>query len=178
MQEEYAETWKGSSEVKVDATLWKGGAKDLSERTFIMLKPETLMRSLVGDVISRIERKGLNIIGLKLVSLSREDASKLYEMHKGKLFYGPLIDHVTSGPVVVMVVEGPNAVLIVRGIVGGTNPLEAQPGTIRGDFALITRKNIIHAADSLENASREMNIFFSKDELVEYEKPTEKEFLL
>ena len=136
------------------------------------------MRSLVGEVISRIERKGLNIIGLKLVSLAREDACKLYEMHQGRPFYAPLIDHVTSGPVVAMVVEGPNAVVIVRGIVGATDPLKAQPGTIRGDFALITRKNIIHAADSLENARKEMRIFFSEDELVEYEKPTEKEFLL
>jgi nucleoside-diphosphate kinase len=143
-----------------------------------MLKPEALMRSLVGEVISRIERKGLNIVGLRLVSLSHEDAGRLYKMHQDRPFYGPLIEHVTSGPVVAMVVEGPNAVVIVRGVVGATNPLEAQPGTIRGDLALITRKNIIHAADSLESARKEMSIFFSEDELVEYEKPTEKEFLL
>ncbi len=136
------------------------------------------MRSLVGEVISRIERKGLNIVGLKLMSLSHEDAGRLYEMHQGRPFYAPLIEHMTSGPVVAMVVEGPNAVVIVRGVVGATNPLEAQPGTIRGDLALITRKNIIHAADSLESARKEMSIFFSEDELVEYEKPTEKEFLL
>lgn len=136
------------------------------------------MRSLVGEVISRIERKGLNIVGLKLVSLSPDDAGRLYKTHQDRPFYDPLIEHVTSGPVVAMVVEGPNAVVIVRGIVGATNPLEAQPGTIRGDFALITRKNIIHAADSLENARKEMSIFFSEDELVEYEKPTEMEFLL
>ncbi len=136
------------------------------------------MRSLVGEVVSRIERKGLNIVGMKLLCLSREEASSLYEAHQGKAFYDPLIDHVTSGPVVVIVAEGPNAVTVVRNMVGATDPQKASTGTIRGDFALITRKNVIHAADSFESADREMGLFFSENEIFEYEKPTEKEFLL
>ena len=143
-----------------------------------MLKPEALMRSLVGELLSRLERKGLKIIGLKLMKLSSESASELYKAHQGKPFYDPLIDHVTSGPVIAIVVEGPKAVSVVRGMIGATNPLEASPGTIRGDLALITRKNVIHAADSLESAKREMKIFFSTKELLEYEKPTDADFLL
>lgn len=117
-----------------------------------MLKPEALMRSLVGEVLSRIENRGLKIVGLKLIQLSRENASKLYEAHYGKPFYNPLIEHVISGPVVALVVEGPNVVLVVRGMIGTTDPREASPGTIRGDLALNMRKNVIHAADSLESA--------------------------
>lgn len=162
----------------MDKTLWEGGKADLKERTFVMLKPEALMRSLVGEVISRIERKGLNIIGMKLLCLSRDKASSLYGAHQGKPFYDPLIEHITSGPVVAIVAEGPNAVIVVRNMVGATDPQMASTGTIRGDFALITRKNLIHAADSLESANREVGLCFSEDELFEYEKPTEKEFLL
>lgn len=143
-----------------------------------MLKPETLMRSLVGEVLSRIENKGLKIVGLKLIQLSQENASKLYEAHHGKPFYDPLIKHVTSGPVLALVVEGPNVISTVRGMIGATDPQEASPGTIRGDLALITRKNIIHAADSLESAKREMSIFFSESDLVDYEKPVDRGFLL
>jgi len=143
-----------------------------------MLKPEALMRSLVGELLSRLERKGLKIVGLKLLKLSPEVAGELYEAHRGKPFYDSLIEHITSGPIVAMVVEGLNVVPVVRGMIGATNPLEASPGTIRGDLALITRKNVIHAADSLESAKREMRIFFSEEELVEYEKPTDAVFLL
>ncbi len=143
-----------------------------------MLKPEALMRSLVGELLSRLERKGLKIVGLKLVRLSPDSASELYKAHRGKPFYNPLIEHVTSGPIVAVVVEGPNAVHVVRGMIGATNPLEATPGTIRGDLALTTRKNVIHAADSLESAKREMRILFSEEELVEYDKPSDAGFLL
>ena len=143
-----------------------------------MLKPEVLMRSLVGEVLSRIEKKGLKIVGLKLIQLSQDDASRLYEAHRERPFYNPLIEHVTSGPVVVVVVEGPNAVEAIRGLIGATDPLQASPGTIRGDLALIARKNVIHAADNLESAKREMNIFFSKEDLVEYEKPVDRGFIV
>ena len=150
----------------------------MSERTFIMLKPEALMRSLVGELLSRLERKGLKIVGLKLMRVSLESASELYKVHRGKSFYNPLIEHIISGPVVAIVVEGPNVVPVVRGMIGATNPVEASPGTIRGDLALITRKNVIHAADSLESAKREIDIFFSEEELAEYEKPADVGFLL
>lgn len=135
------------------------------------------MRSLVGEVLSRIERKGLKIMALKMIQLSRENASRLYEVHRGKPFYNPLIEHVISGPVVVLVIEGPNAISVVRGMIGATDPCKASPGTIRGDLALIMRKNIIHAADSLESAKREMDIFFSENDLVQYEK-SDRGFLL
>jgi len=178
VQEEHAEVGPRSPKVEVDSTLWKGGKADLSERTFVMLKPETLMRSLVGEVLSRIENRGLKIIALKIVQLSQENANRLYEAHQGKPFYDPLIEHVTSGPVVVMVLEGPNAISVVRGMIGATDPCKASLGTIRGDLALVTGKNIIHAADSLESAKREMDIFFSENGLVKYEKPVDRGFLL
>lgn len=136
------------------------------------------MRSLVGELLSRLERKDLKIVGLKLIRLSLESASELYKVHRGKSFYNPLVEHMTSGPVVAIVVEGPNVVRVVRGMIGATNPLEASPGTIRGDLALVTENNIIHASDSLESAEREMSIFFSEEELAKYEKPSDAGFLL
>jgi len=150
----------------------------LLERTFVFLKPETIMRGLVGEIVSRIENKGFNIAAMKLLWMTRDQAGRLYEIHRGKEFYEQLIEHVTSGPILAMVVEGPYAIRAVRKMVGATNPVEAEPGSIRGDYALVTTCNIIHASDSRENAEREIKIFFKGEEILSYEKPTEKKYLL
>jgi nucleoside-diphosphate kinase len=131
-----------------------------------MIKPDGVKRRLVGEIISRFEKRGLNIIGLKMVQMDRSIAEKLYEEHKGKSFFEELINYVTSGPVVCMVVEGDEAVSVVRKMIGNTDPKEAPPGTIRGDYALSKAENVIHASDSEEKAKREMSIFFSEDELI------------
>jgi nucleoside-diphosphate kinase len=149
-----------------------------TEQTFSFLKPESVMRGFVGEIISRFERKGLVLVAAKLIRISVEQAEKLYVMHKGKPFFHELVGHVTSGPVFAMIWEGPNAVAMVRNLVGATNPASAAPGSIRGDFAITLTPNAIHAADSVDNAKRELSIFFSSDEIVEYSKPTEREYSL
>lgn len=136
------------------------------------------MRGLIGEVISRFEKKGLILVAAKLIQMSKEEAQRLYEIHQGKPFFQELVSHVTSSPVFVMIWEGPNSVAIVRNLVGATNPATAAPGTIRGDYALSVTPNAIHAADSLENAKREIAIFFTVGEITKYSKPTEREFLL
>lgn len=130
------------------------------QRTFSFLKPETLKQRLVGEVISRLERKGLILKQLRLHQISKREAEELYSPHRGKPFFQELVDHVTSGPVMLMVIEGPNAVETVRKLMGATNPLVAEAGTIRGDFSTSITANIIHASDSLENAKREASVFF------------------
>lgn len=142
----------------------------MSERTFVFLKPEAVARGLIGEILTRIERKGLYIAAMKLMQMSREQAEKLYEMHRGKKFYEELIKHVTSSPVLAVVVEGPNAIKVLRKLAGATDPTEAEAGTIRGDYALQVTPNVIHAADSQENASREIPIFFSQKEILSYRK--------
>ena len=148
------------------------------ERTFSFLKPESVMRGFIGEIVSRFERKGLVLVAAKLIHMSQDQAENLYGIHRGKLFFQELVQHVTSGPVFLMVWEGPNAVNVVRTLVGATNPLNAAPGTVRGDFALQVTPNAIHGADSVDNANREMFIFFSPTEITSYSKPTEREFLL
>lgn len=137
------------------------------EREFIMIKPDGVQRGLVGETIRRIERVGLKIVGMKIVHVSLEQARKHYEIHKGKPFYDGLIAFITSGPVVAMVVEGKDAVRITRKLVGSTDPAEAPPGTIRGDYGSEISENIIHAGDSPENAIKEYAIYFDEKELVE-----------
>jgi nucleoside-diphosphate kinase len=149
-----------------------------TEQTFSFLKPESVMRGLIGEIVTRFERKGLVMVAGKLLHMSTEQAQNLYAVHRGKPFFQELVDHVTSGPVFVMVWDGPSAVAVGRNLVGATNPISAAPGTVRGDFALSITANAIHAADSLENAKREMSVFFASDEITRYAKPTEKEFLL
>lgn len=134
-----------------------------------MLKPGVLNRRLVGEVISRLEKKGLKLVGLKLMNISPELASKHYAEHKGKPFYDPLVDYITSGPVVAMVWQGDDSVALVRKMAGSTKPEDAQPGTIRGDFCIHTTNNIIHASDSDENAAREISLFFEDNELIDWE---------
>ena len=134
-----------------------------------MLKPGVLNRRLVGEVISRLEKKGLKLVGLKLMNISPELAAQHYAEHKGKPFYDPLVDYITSGPVVAMVWQGDNCVSLVRKLTGSTRPEEALPGTIRGDFCMHTQNNIIHASDSDESASREISLFFKDEELIDWE---------
>ncbi len=138
------------------------------ERTFVMLKPSCVERGLIGEVISRFERKGLKIIQLKVEKISREKAEKLYEVHRGKPFYQNLINAVAGKTVVLMVLEGRRAITVVRKLVGATDPAEAEAGTIRGDLAIEITDNLIHAADSQESYQREHRIFFSEDELKTY----------
>lgn len=143
------------------------------ERTLILIKPDGVVRGLIGEVIRRVERKGLKIVGLKMLHLSREKAEELYAVHRGKSFFESLIDYVTSAPIVAIAVEGKNAVRVVRNIIGLTDPADARLGTIRGDFALSIDRNIVHAADSVENASRELSIIFNSDEFYSYKRVDE-----
>lgn len=136
------------------------------ERTFTMLKPGILSRRIAGEIISRIERKGLDIVGMKLMRIPRTLAEEHYAEHKGKAFFGELVDYICSGPVVAMVLEGDNAIALLRKLCGSTKPEEAAPGTIRGDFAMHTNLNIIHASDSPESARREINLFLKPEELI------------
>lgn len=148
------------------------------EETLIFLKPETVMRGLIGEIISRFERKGLIVAGLKLIQLSEDQARSLYAVHLGKHFYDDLVDHVTSGPVLAAVLKGPRSIAVVRKMIGVTDPASAEPGSIRGDLALWTTCNAIHASDSPQNAKREIEIFFRRDEILNYEKPTEQQYFL
>ncbi|MGQ9601384.1 MAG: nucleoside-diphosphate kinase [Candidatus Bipolaricaulia bacterium] len=141
----------------------------MTERTFVMLKPDAVQRGLVGELISRLERKGLKLVALKMLRLDRSLAERQYEVHRGKHFFEELIKFVTSSPVVAMVVEGEEAIKAVRKMMGATNPFEAEPGTIRGDFGLDLTKNLIHGSDSVETAAREIALFFRDEELLNYE---------
>jgi nucleoside-diphosphate kinase len=131
-----------------------------SQQTFIMVKPDGVRRRLVGEVIGRIEAKGYEIREMKLFTMDEELARKHYAEHSERPFFGELVSFITSGPVVAMIVEGPDAVAGMRQIMGATNPIEAAPGSIRGDFATIIGENIVHGSDSPESAERETNLFF------------------
>lgn len=143
------------------------------ESTFVMVKPDGVQRGLVGEVISRFEEKGLRIIALKMLKISGETAAEHYAGHEGKDFYEPLLDYITSGPVVAMAVKGDSVVSMVRKIVGKTDPKEADPGTIRGDFGIDVSRNIIHAADSDSSAERELGIFFDEEDYQDYKRVDE-----
>ncbi len=133
----------------------------MSERTLVLVKPDGVQRRLVGEVISRIERKGLHLVALRLRTVDRELASQHYAEHDGKPFFGDLLEFITSGPVLAAVVEGPRAIAAWRQLAGGTDPVEkATPGTIRGDFGLETQFNLVHGSDSTESASREIKLWF------------------
>lgn len=132
-----------------------------TERTLVLVKPDGVKRRLVGEILSRIERKGLTIAELQLVTVSDEVARKHYAEHEGKPFFDSLLAFITSGPVVAAVVEGPRAIAAFRQIAGGTDPVDkATPGTIRGDLALITQDNLVHGSDSPESAAREIELWF------------------
>ncbi len=145
-----------------------------TEKTFVMLKPTTISRGMVGNILTRLENKGLKIVAMKMLQVSQEKANALYAVHKGKPFYEELVNYIMSGPIVALVVEGQGAVSIIRKLIGKTNPKEAEPGTIRGDYAMTVTKNAIHASDSVENAKTEMSIFFASEEIVNYKRADEQ----
>jgi nucleoside-diphosphate kinase len=140
------------------------------EKTFMMIKPDGVQRGIVGKIIQRLEDRGLKICAMKMMKIPKELAERHYQEHKGKGFYNPLLDYITSGPVVCMVLEGENAVAASRAMMGKTNPQDASPGTIRGDLAQVTGRNIVHGSDSSESAKREINLFFNDYEIQKYEK--------
>lgn len=144
------------------------------ERTYLMIKPDGVQRGLCGAIVSRFENKGLKIVAMKMMAIPRETAEHHYGEHKGKKFFGSLIDYITSGPVLAMVLEGDNAVSVCRTLMGKTNPQESAPGTIRGDYCMVTGVNIIHGSDSVESAEREISIFFKPEELMEYARDSDK----
>ena len=129
-------------------------------RTFVMVKPDGVRRGLVGEVIGRIEAKGYSLAEIKLFTIDRGLAEEHYGEHAEKPFFGELVDFITSGPVVAMVVQGPDSVVSMRKIIGATNPIEAEPGSIRGDLAIVITENIVHGSDSEESAAREIKLFF------------------
>lgn len=135
------------------------------EQTLILVKPDGVQRGLVGEIISRYEGKGFNIIGMKMIQLTRNKAEKLYEIHKGQSFYDKLIEFMTSKPIVAIAVEGKNAIKLTRLINGETDPLESKPGSIRGDYSTDITYNLVHASDCAKNAKSELAILFSSEEL-------------
>ncbi|MGK7894570.1 MAG: nucleoside-diphosphate kinase [Xenococcus sp. (in: cyanobacteria)] len=146
------------------------------ERTFIMIKPDGVQRNLVGEIVSRFETKGFTLVGMKLMQVSRELAEKHYAVHKERPFFGSLVDFIISAPVVAMVWEGDGVVSSARKLIGATDPLSAEPGTIRGDFGVSIGRNIIHGSDAIETAQSEIALWFKDDELVSWE-PTIKPWL-
>ena len=132
----------------------------MTERTLVLIKPDGVRRGLIGDVLSRIERKGLQIIAMDLRTLETATAQTHYAEHSGKPFFGSLVEFITSGPLVALVAEGPRAIEAFRGLAGATDPVRATPGTIRGDHALEVQENIVHGSDSPDSAEREIKIFF------------------
>lgn len=139
-----------------------------TEQTLVLIKPDGVQRGLIGEIVARYERKGLKIVGMKLLRLPLETAEVLYAVHHGKPFYETLIRFITSAPLVALAVEGRDAIGVVRTLNGATEPLEAQPGSIRGDFSLNVTHNVVHASDSAETARRELRILFPPDELYVY----------
>lgn len=137
-----------------------------AERTFVAVKPDGVERNLTGEIIHRFEKRGLKVVGLKLMMVTPQLAETHYGEHKGKPFYDGLIKHITSGPIVAMVIEGKNAIAAVSQTVGATNPVNAQPGTIRADFCSDMGRNVVHRSDSPESAKREIGIFFKPEELI------------
>jgi nucleoside-diphosphate kinase len=140
------------------------------EKSLIILKPDTVQRGLAGQILTRFESKGLKIIGMKMIRISRDLAERHYGEHKGKPFFEDVVGYITSGPVIVGVLAGPSAVTVVRQMLGATDGRKAPPGTIRGDFSIATRYNLVHGSDSLESAEREVNLFFAPEELLKYDR--------
>lgn len=139
------------------------------ERTFLAIKPDGVQRGLVGEIIHRFEAKGFTLTGLKFMQVSRELAEQHYDVHREKPFFAGLVDFITSGPVVAMVWEGDGVVAAARKMIGATNPLSAEPGTLRGDFGVNIGRNIIHGSDAIETAQREIALWFKQEELVSWQ---------
>ena len=146
----------------------------MTERTLVLIKPDAVQRGLVGRVLARYEDRGLKVVALKLVSVSRDLAERHYAVHRAKPFYAGLVDFLISSPLVAAVLEGPNAIAVVRAINGATRPSEAAPGTIRGDMALEVAQNIVHASDGPETSAGEVQLWFREDEIVAYEREIDR----
>jgi nucleoside-diphosphate kinase len=146
----------------------------VTERTLVLVKPDGVQRLLTGRILARFEERGLKVVGLKLVRVDRELAERHYAIHREKPFFGGLVDFITSSPLVALALDGPNAISVVRAMVGATRPNEAGPGTIRGDFALETAQNLIHASDGPETAATELELWFEPAELLEYDREIDR----
>src|SRR5512141_323068 len=144
------------------------------ERSLVLVKPDGVQRALVGEVISRLERRGLRLVGAKFMQVSKELAETHYAIHKGKPFYDGLISYIISAPVMAMVWEGPNVVAAIRQTMGATRPTEAAPGSLRHDFALEVGRNLTHASDSVENGANEVALWFKPEELVDWNREIDK----
>ena len=143
------------------------------ERTLVLVKPDGVQRALLGEIISRFERTGLKLVALKMLQMDKEMAGKHYAIHQGKPFFEGLVNFITSSPLMAAVFEGKNAVEVVRKTMGATDPVKAAPGTIRGDLALDIGRNVVHGSDSIENAQKEIELFFCPEEIVSYERQVE-----
>ena len=139
------------------------------ERTFLAIKPDGVQRALVGEIIQRFEAKGFTLVGLKFMKVSQQLAQQHYDVHRDKPFFSGLVEFITSGPVVAMVWEGDGVVAAARKMIGATNPLTAEPGTIRGDFGVNIGRNIIHGSDAIDTAQREVSLWFKEEELASWE---------
>ena len=145
-----------------------------AERTLVLVKPDGVQRGLIGEILRRLERRGLKLVGLKMMRITKEVAAQHYAEHQGKPFYDGLLTFITSGPVVAMIWEGREAVSVVRSLMGSTDPLKAAPGTIRGDLALDLGMNLIHGSDSPARADTEIALFFSQGELHDYDRTSDR----
>ncbi len=143
------------------------------ERTLVLAKPDAVARGLVGEIVSRLERKGLKLVAMKMVWMDKEMAERHYDVHRGKAFFEGLVEYITSLPIVAMVWEGPSAVSSVRAVMGPTDPARASPGTIRGDLALDISNNLVHGSDSVASAEKEIAVFFKPSELYDWKQPGE-----
>ncbi len=143
------------------------------ETTLILIKPDGVQRSLSGEILQRLERSGLKISGLKLLHVNESLAKRHYAEHEGKPFFNDLVEYICSAPVIALALSGPNAVQKSRSLIGKTNPLDSEPGTIRGDFGLEISRNLIHGSASVDDANREVDIFFNKNEIIDYKKSTD-----
>jgi len=142
----------------------------VTERTLVLIKPDGVQRLLVGRILARFEERGLKLVALKLVHVGRPFAERHYSVHRGKPFFESLLDFITSGPLVALALDGPNAIAVVRSMVGATRPHEAAPGSIRGDLAVETAQNLVHASDAPETAEAELGLWFTADELIDYDR--------
>ncbi|HHY35600.1 MAG TPA: nucleoside-diphosphate kinase [Firmicutes bacterium] len=144
------------------------------ERTLVLAKPDAVARGLVGEIVSRLERKGLKLVAMKMVWMDKEMAGRHYDVHRGKAFFEGLVEYITSLPIVAMVWEGPSAVSSVRAVMGATDPAKASPGTIRGDLALDISNNLVHGSDSVDSAAKEIALFFKPFEIYDWKRPGEE----
>jgi nucleoside-diphosphate kinase len=140
------------------------------EKSLVLIKPDAIQRGLAGEIISRLERKGLKIVAMKMLHMDKNLAQRHYAIHKGKAFFEDLVNFITSGPVIAIIFQGKNAVEVIRQMMGETDPAKAHSGTIRGDFGIDIGHNLVHGSDSLENASQEIDLFFSAEEIFNYDR--------